>query len=194
MRKQSLVKIFALTMGIVVLATTVTEAQRRGRRGGRGRSGGRFGFNPTGVLQNEYLQKELNFTSAQKKRVREISIQMMGTSRALRDEKISQELGISSSQKEKLEKVADGSRDKFRELFRRGDNGERPSFDEIRKKMTEIRAGIEKEMLGVLTKSQQAKFEKMKGKPFDVSKLRGERGGRDGRRPRGKRPPTQPDI
>ena len=194
MRKASMFKMAVLAMGIVVLAASVGEAQRR-QRGQRGqRSRGRP--NPLRILDNEYLQKELMFTSAQKKRLKEISLQVQGT-RALTTDAVVQELGISDSQKEKINKAQEEARTKQREAFRKlfSGGGKRPSREEMTKKFREMREQSDKAVLSVLTKSQLAKFEKMKGKPFDTSKLQrsffgGRRRGRPGggNRPQRKRP------
>jgi Spy/CpxP family protein refolding chaperone len=179
----SLAKVAVFALAIVVLATSVSEAQRRkqqrGQRGQRGFGGGGGGFgNPLAILENETLQKELGLTAAQKKRVKELSLQMQGTA-ALTSDAVAKELGISDSQKTKITEVRTKSREKFRGLFG-GQGGERPNFDEIRKKMDEIRTGVDKEVLAVLTSSQKTKWQSMLGKPADVSKLRPQFGGRRG--------------
>jgi hypothetical protein len=195
MRKQTLAKVAVLTMGIVLLATTASEAQRRKQQRGNRQRGGQFGGfnrNPLAILENETLQKELGLTTAQKQRVKELSLQMQGTA-AITTEPVSQALGVSDTQKAKMTEIRTASREKFRGLFgggRRGGNGgQRPDFTEIRKKMAEIQAGVDKEILGVLTSSQKAKWTKMLGKPADVSKLRPTfGGGRRGGQGRKKRP------
>lgn len=203
LRKGLVVRLVALAAVIVVVGASVSEAQGRRQRGQRGNrfgggAGGRFGRGSSlAILKNEYLQQELNFTAAQKKRVEEIDIQMAGIS-ALQREDVQKALGITDAQKEKMKSVRDGMQEKMRGLFgsfRRprggqgGNRGERPNFDEIRKKMTELRESNEKEVLAVLTPTQVATFERMKGKKIDLEKLRPERRqrGRDGA-------PKRPEI
>jgi len=194
LRKTSLLKVTVWAVGFVLLATSTSEAQRR--RGRRGFSRGGFGSGVS-ILNNEYLQKELNFTAAQKKRVREIIIQLEGTRALLRDD-IAQDIGLSDTQKEKIQEARRSAydRDAIRNLFRNRQRGERPDFEEIRKKMRELREKADKQVLDVLTPPQRKKWEQMKGDPIDREKLlprRGRRRGRgDGDRP--SRKTRRPDV
>jgi len=190
MRRMTLAKVAVFTLAIVVLATSVADAQRRKQRGQRGQRGRGITFNPLAILENETLQKELGLTAAQKQRVKELSLQMQGTA-ALSTDAVVKELGISDSQKTKITEVRGTMREKMRGLF--GGGGQRPDFAEIQKKMAEIRAGIDKDVLAVLTSSQKSKWTKMLGKPADVSKLRPQFGGRRRGGPGGgNRPKTRP--
>jgi hypothetical protein len=189
MSRMSIAKVAVFALAIVVLATSVSEAQRRKQqRGQRGQRG--FGNrNPLAILENKTLQDELKLTAAQKQRVKELSLQMQGTA-AITTDAVAQELGISDSQKTKITEIRGTIREKMRGLF--GGGGQRPDFAEIQKKMAEIRAGIDKDVLAVMTSSQKAKWTKMLGKPADVSKLRpqfggfGRRGGNRGKKARPK--------
>ena len=139
-------------------------------------------------------------------RLTEISIQQKGTGALTTPDVVSQ-LKITAEQKEKIEKAqqasADEVRSKMRELFRGGNRGGSGdgNFDEMRKKMTALRADADKKILAVLTAEQQSQFEVMKGKKIDLPQ-RGfgrrdgfGRGGRQGRRGGGNRPrrPQRPD-
>jgi len=64
-------------------------------------------------------------------------------------------------------------RDRMREMFQGGGG---PQGD-LREAMTNMREEMEKEILGVLTKSQQEKFEELKGEKFEMPENMG-RGGR----------------
>ncbi|GAB4142650.1 MAG: hypothetical protein Tsb009_13120 [Planctomycetaceae bacterium] len=189
LRQRGMVQMAALVAAIILLGTSVSEAQGRRGRGGGGFFG-RGGGGGLGLLQNEYLQKELGLTAAQKKRIREIEIQLMGSGALLRED-IQKELGISDSQKAKLSKAQEEQRSKMRELFsgfrRGGGQGGRPDFSEIAKKMQKMREESSKALMSVLSSSQKAKFEKMKGKPIDREKLMQ-------RRQRPERPRSRPDI
>lgn len=190
MRKETLAKVAVLTVGILLLATTASEAQRRKQPGGRQRgrqAGGRFNRNPLAILENETLQKELGLTAAQKKRVKELSLQMQGTA-AITTDAVAQELGVSDSQKTKIQEARTAVRQK---LFQRPGNGGRQrgnfNLQDFQKRLAEYRAASDKATLAVLTSSQQSKWKKMLGKPADVSKLRPQFRGFGGRNRQGNR-------
>ncbi|MFQ5733889.1 MAG: hypothetical protein ACE5KM_18275 [Planctomycetaceae bacterium] len=179
--KKHFVVLAVMTAGIVLLATTVSEAQRRqrGQRGGFGR--GRSGGGAFGLLStNAYLQKEISLTSSQLKRIKEIELQMQG-GRALARDEVAKELGLSDGQKEKIQKAQRSAFEALRGAFRPG-GGQRPNFDEIRKRFAKAREKADKAAMDVLTSSQKAKWKKMLGKPIDREKLQRRREG--GRRPR----------
>jgi Spy/CpxP family protein refolding chaperone len=191
LRHRSMMRIAAFAAAVVFIGASISEAQNKKQPGGRQRGGNRGGANRgggLGLIQNEYLQKELNLTTAQKKRLKEIEIQLAGNGALMRED-VQKELGISSSQKEAFGKVQSDQRKKMGELFggfRRGGNNngaKRPNFDDIRKKFAEMRESSAKEYLGVLTSTQKAKFAKMKGKPIDQEKLRQRRVGEQRKRP-----------
>lgn len=197
MRKSTLFKVAVVALGVLVVADTVAEAQRRQRGRQRGR-GGRGGIgNPLSILENEALVKELKLTKDQQKRIQEIKIQMMGT-RALEDEKIQQQLGISESQVKAISEARSKVREKvFGQLRRGGNNGaKRPDFGKL---MEDYRKQSVEAVNAVLTSSQRKKFEGMKGKPFDTSQLMQRRGfggrrpGGDGNRNRGRKK-KRPDV
>jgi Spy/CpxP family protein refolding chaperone len=103
----------------------------------------------------------------QMKRLKEISLQVRGTS-ALRDPEIVAALGITEDQTAAIDKVREDMGPKYREAF--GGNRE-----ENEKKMAELRKESSEKTLAVLKASQREKFEKMKGEKFDIdpSELRG---------------------
>ncbi len=100
----------------------------------------------------------------QKKRLKEIRIQTMGSS-VLMVQEIAKELGISDEQRKKMRDAGQKMRDAVS-----GD--ERPSREDFAKMRKEIEAAI----ADVLTEEQTAKLEKMKGEPFDMPQRRGGRG------------------
>lgn len=173
-----------ITLTVLLVGSNVADAQPRRqfdwlRQIGRG--GGAFGQ----LGSNEYLQKELKLTTAQKKRMEEINLQMMGT-RAILTDDVSRTLGISDSQKKQIQDIQRSAISSgFRDLFRRGEGGKRPNLDGIRKRIEEAREKMDKKVYGVLTSSQRAKFEKMKGKPIDRKQLR------EGN---GRKQKTRPDV
>ncbi|MCH7987891.1 MAG: hypothetical protein IID46_01935 [Planctomycetes bacterium] len=184
LRVGSLMRLAAFAAVFVLVVAETSEAQRkkqgrqRNRQGGNRFGGGRFGGGNISILKNKYLQEELKFTAAQKKRINEIDIQLSGN-RALQREDVQKALGITETQKTKLADANKANDDKRRELFgslfggRRGGGGnaKRPNREELTKKFAELRTAGDKAIFAVLTTSQKAKFEKMKGKAIDRTKL-----------------------
>lgn len=116
------------------------------------------------------LQEEIDnvLLPHQKERLDQIQVQMRmrgGAGRALGGDFLAEKLGITDAQKEQLEKVREEVE------------------AELQKKMAEIRAEAEEKILGVLTATQKAQLEKLRGEPFEF-----QFGGRDGGRRGGPRP------
>lgn len=101
----------------------------------------------------------------QMKRLEEIVLQARGAG-ALSDEPLAKALGLSDDQKTKIADANKQFTDKLREA---GSGG----GDQIR----ELRTQRDEAIMGVLTQEQKDKLASMKGKEFDVSKLRQRRGG-----------------
>lgn len=193
LRKKSLVHIAVLTAGIVLLASSVSEAQRR-KQGGR--SGFFRGFGGFSILdiKNEALQQELKLTPEQKKRVKQIALQMRGIRALTSDEAVMKELGVSDTQKKKMEEIAQAafSRETIQKEVGGRDNS---NLEEWRKKMAEYRKKVESKVVDVLTASQKQQWKTMLGEPVDTSKFRPQFP--FGRRPGGKRPDSKkkrPDV
>ena len=172
---------------LLILLTAASASQAQGRRQGGwmnqfGRASATFGQ----LANSEYLQKEMKLTASQLKRMKEINLQMQGT-RALLTLDVSSALNITETQRKKIEEIQrsafSGMFSGIRDLFRRGQGGRQPNFDDMRKKFEDAQKATDKKIFEVLTRTQRSKFEKMKGKPIDRSKIRGLFGG-----PRKKRP------
>jgi hypothetical protein len=104
---------------------------------------------------------------AQQTRLRQIAIQVAGTS-AFHDAGVARELGLTAAQQEQLTAVHHEYAEKFAELRHegRGQNG-----GESFSKMRELRQEELAKATGVLNPEQQARFATMKGKPFDLAQL-----------------------
>jgi Spy/CpxP family protein refolding chaperone len=101
----------------------------------------------------------------QKKRLQEISIQVRGSS-ALSTDDVAKALGLSEEQSKKLRAISEDSRAAMRKLF----EGDREG---VREKFTALRKEAGEKMLAVLTADQKEKFEKMKGKKFELERRGG---------------------
>ena len=172
MRMSSLTKVACWSLGVLVVAATVAEAQpgrQRGRQRGRTR-GTRSSFG--NLTTNKYLQQQLKLTSTQIKRMKEIDLQLQG-SRAITSEAVAKQLGISDSQRESLRKAQQSV---FTELFRRrrggNDGAKRPSREDLFKRFREADKKAVEAMMKVLTSSQKAKWKAMLGSPIDLEKAR----------------------
>ena len=138
---------------------------------------------------NDKFQPKLNelLEPAQRDRLKQIQIQAAGA-QAYQNAEVVAALKLSKEQQEKLAAVSKEFSDKQRELFPRGGfgggggaaGGERPNFEEMQKKMTEMNAARDKQLAEVLTADQKAELEKLKGKTFDVAQLRPRFGGPGG--------------
>jgi len=125
-------------------------------------------------------------TKDQMIRLSQISIQQQGAG-ALTHPDVEKQLSITGEQKKGIEKAQQASseelRSKMREIFRGGgenrDGSREERFEELREKLTALRAGAEKQVLALLTPDQQKQFEAMQGKKFEMpTRGFGRRGGR----------------
>lgn len=136
----------------------------------------------------------------QVERLNEIRLQIQGVG-ALLTEPVQKELKITAEQKTKFTEIQKETQEKgqelfsgVRELFQGGDREKaQAAMQEIREKMTNMQKETEKSIVGVLTDSQKKEFDKMKGKPVEISQeeLRPSRGGQGGQRQGGQRPGGQ---
>lgn len=131
---------------------------------------------------NDKFQPKLDgiLDAPQHGRLKQIQLQASGA-QAYQNADVVAALKISKDQQEKLAAITKDFEGKQRELFPRGGagggGGERPNFEEIMKKVTELNATRDKQLAEVLTADQKAELEKLKGKAFDVALLRPNFGG-----------------
>lgn len=114
----------------------------------------------------------------QQTRLKQIGWQVAGP-QAINDADVAKELNLTDDQKKQLAAAGEEATSKLRELGRGGQGEQQERFA----KMQEINKARDEKVAGVLTADQKAAFEKLKGKPFDVSQLRGGFGGPGGGRP-----------
>jgi Spy/CpxP family protein refolding chaperone len=117
----------------------------------------------------------------QEKRLRGISIQVMGAGAVVADPELAKELNVTEEQKEKLRDASMENMRAMRDAF--GEMWDLPE-DQRRTKGEELRADANKKLLAVLTSDQQEQLESLKGEKveIDMSQLRGPgRGGFGGR-------------
>lgn len=115
-------------------------------------------------------------TPEQQTRLHQIGWQAAGSA-ALADATVAKELGLSDDQKKQIAQANEEAMAKSRELFQAAAG----NFQEVGPKMQELNKARDEKLLGVLSADQKAAFEKLKGKPFDVSQLRGGFGGGRGK-------------
>jgi Spy/CpxP family protein refolding chaperone len=121
----------------------------------------------------EKIQKRLAevLKPEQLERLKQIHLQTMGAA-ALTSPEVVKALGIKDDQRAKLKTLRDDAQTKRQELFRSGADlspDERAAkMAENQKKMRQIEKDLMTKALEVLTPEQREKFEKMKGKKFDL--------------------------
>jgi len=137
---------------------------------------------------NQKLQEKFqpqikeNLTPEQQTRLQQIGWQVGGAG-ALADATVAKELGLSADQQKQIAAANEEAGAKQRELFQ-GAGGE-GNLRELGPKMQEVNKSRDEKIASVLTADQKATWEKVKGKPFDVSQLRGGFGGGRGGKPGG---------
>lgn len=149
----------------------------------------------------KYLpQVKETLTPAQFERAQQIYWQS-NTIRALSDPDLVKALDVTKEQTEKIAAVEKEYDEKRRELFPGrgpggGGNGGGGDFAALREKMTALDKERETKITDVLTADQKTKFATLKGKEFDVAKLRPTFGGGRGGRPGGEggRTRTRPET
>lgn len=106
---------------------------------------------------------------AQFERLEQIALQVRGD-RALTQEDVQKKLTFTDEQKTKTSELVTGFGDKMREMFTSGDR------EGMREKMEAGQKQLGTDLVAVLTTEQKAEYEKLKGKPFDVSTVNVGRG------------------
>ena len=124
-----------------------------------------------GQLEEVLLPQQLE-------RLQQISLQIRGV-QALEDPEVAKKLGITEEQKTKLAEARQAQGEKMREKMREMFQGGGGPQGDLRESMMKMREEMEKDILSVLTTSQQEKFEEMKGEKFEMPQMMG-RGGRGG--------------
>ncbi|HEY0981684.1 hypothetical protein [Schlesneria sp.] len=137
------------------------------------------------AVSEKYVPKlKEALTADQYTRLQQINWQVMGTG-ALADPEVVKALAITKDETDKIAQLNREYGEKFREVFSQGPGG---GGAEGREKFAELTKERDAKILGVLTKTQQEEFAKLKGKEFDVSALRRGFGGPGGRGPGGRGP------
>lgn len=138
----------------------------------------------TKTARETHLPKVKEILSAEQfTRVQQISYQASGVA-AFTDPEVIKALELTKEQQDKIATANKAAGDKTRELFTGGQGGGAGN----REKMQEINKARDAEVAGVLTADQTAKWTALKGKEFDVAKLRPMGGPGAGRGGRGNRP------
>lgn len=198
----------ALT-AVLLFAGTIAEAQQLTRR--KPLTLGLFlrPYKPQSVTprifgllpENKYLQEQIKLTAAQKKRMREIEIQLTRVSTVLLDKEIGRELAVSDGQRERIRGLLKDAYAKSEKLSRewrakrrkdrakrkkraapRKTGGKNAAFPTpansaskelaaLRKQVDEIEAACDSACLKVLTRTQQKRFHRLSGRPIEVAKI-----------------------
>ena len=134
-------------------------------------------------VRETYLPKVKEvLTAEQFARVQQIVYQANPLTVSLADAEVIKALDLSKEQQDKIAAIGKEYGEKTRALFTGGNAGGG------REKMQELNKERDTAIAGVLTADQSTKWTEMKGKEFDVAKLRGGAGGPGGRGAGGRRP------
>ena len=134
---------------------------------------------------NEETEKELAkvLTADQSTRLDEITLQQRGAE-GLKDEKVAKKLDLTKDQLTKIDEALAWGQAEQRKLMGegrgQGKNVDREAFKQNQEKRDKIRKDMEAKALEALSKDQKEKFEKMKGKAFELDRSAIFRGGRGG--------------
>lgn len=153
-------RIACLTACLILASATLSQAQVSRRS---------YYYNPIRILDNEYLQKDLKLSKEQLERIRQIKLQFAGA-KALHDKEFQKELGLSEGQIKKINGIYDDydkRRRKVFDLFRTKRDEARKKYDELRKEYNTL----DDKAAEVLTRTQKARWEKLKGDKFDKDQL-----------------------
>jgi hypothetical protein len=111
-------------------------------------------------------------------RLEQIAIQVQGT-RALLNPEVAKELGLNPETTAKMSKEIEANAEQIREMAREA--MQERNFDGIREKTDAMQKELDEKLLASLTTEQKAKFEEMKGDPFEMPQMVGfGRGGAGG--------------
>jgi len=102
------------------------------------------------------------------KRLNQIAVQMQGL-RALQNPEVAKQLKLTDKQQKKIDELQAERTKKFRQLYQELRNG-KLQRNKLAEKRAEISKDIDKQIQGVLTKKQTARFKKMKGKEFQLKR------------------------
>ena len=153
--------------------------------GGRGQGGGRGAGGAGGAEMEAQLAEILN--EAQIKRLSEIRVNVLGAN-ALTDSKVAEAVGLTEADLQKIEEARSNAFAEMRQNMMSGGGGDRSAMME---KIQEMRASVDKSIMEMLTEEQAARFQTLKGEPFELDMrelMMGGRGGRGGQGGPGGRP------
>ncbi len=156
-----------------------SEATRKlfeGVKGGKGKGFDKDAFaeireKSAKVREESRKAIEEVLTADQKKRVKEIQLQVEGI-RAFSDEEVAAQLNLNDSQKSKIKGITDDYTKDVGELFGRGKGGrDKDQAAENAKKREKLNKAAMADIEDALTDEQRSKWKTMVGAPFDTSKL-----------------------
>jgi len=114
---------------------------------------------------------------AQYERLKQLSLQLRGPEALANDPELQKALGLTEDQVKKISDTVAQVRQSHMQQFR-GGVGEQPDREQLRARMLEMRKEMTTKVEAHLTAEQKAKFQAMKGKPFQFANPWGGFGGR----------------
>jgi Spy/CpxP family protein refolding chaperone len=111
------------------------------------------------------LEKNLQLSEEQTKRLGQLQIQQQGTN-ALLSAKVSEKIDLKDDQKEKIMEILKEAGPKFKELFQGFFQASKEDREATMKKMAELQKSLLEDALKVLNDDQKKAFEELRGEPF----------------------------
>lgn len=150
-------------------------------------------FDALDANSQDWLIKRLDvlLTNVQMQRLREIDFQMRSGDLA-KDKTLLSKLQITESQQRAIEAIRNLERQEL-DMIRKTARELIPAAelqDYLKEEERRSQQRIESRLQKVLTPQQASILQRLKGRPFDVSVLKG--GGKDGKPPKGPKPPKEP--
>ena len=127
------------------------------------------------VPGNRYLQSDLKITDSQRKRMREILLQLAKPSTIFARKSVVATLRITGEQKKQARALEAEHRKKHRDLMlayiRKRSGNEKPDSKALERRVKVLRQNTERSLFKLLSREQRDRFRKLIGKPIDRKQL-----------------------
>jgi len=112
------------------------------------------------------LEKNLQLSEEQTKRLGQLQIQQQGVNALLFNTKVTEKVDLKDDQKEKIMELFKEAGPKFKEIFQGFGQASKEEREAMTKKMAELQKSLLDDALKVLNDDQKKAFEELRGEPF----------------------------